>query len=45
MDKVLKLEGEGVMLKDPESFYERKRSSKLLKVKLFDEAEAIVIDH
>jgi DNA ligase-1 len=45
MDKVLKLKGEGLMLKDPESFYEKKRSKKLLKVKKFDDAEAIVIGH
>ena len=45
MDKVLKLNGEGLMLKDPESFYEKKRSKKLLKVKKFDDDEAIVIGH
>lgn len=33
------------MLKDPLSLYERKRSLKLLKVKKFDDAEAIVIGH
>jgi DNA ligase-1 len=33
------------MLKDPSSLYLRKRSEKLLKVKKFDNAEAIVIGH
>jgi DNA ligase-1 len=37
--------GEGVMLRDPESKYEGKRSDKLLKVKKFDDAEATVIGH
>jgi DNA ligase-1 len=39
------MNGEGLMLKDPESFYEKKRSNKLLKVKKFDDAEAIVTGH
>lgn len=33
------------MIKDPDSVYERKRSDKLLKVKKFDDAEAIVVAH
>jgi ATP-dependent DNA ligase len=33
------------MLKDPSSMYENKRSNKLLKVKKFEDAEAIVIDY
>ena len=45
MDRVLKMSGEGIMLKDPESKYERRRSEKLLKVKKFDDSEAIVIGH
>ena len=45
MDRVIKLEGEGLMLKDPNSFYVNKRSEKLLKVKKFDDAEAEVIAH
>ena len=45
MERVLKLDGEGIMLKDPSSLYEKKRSNKLLKVKKFDDAEAIVIGH
>ena len=38
-------EAEGVMVKDPRSRYETKRSWSLLKVKRFDDSEAIVIDH
>ena len=45
MERVLKLDGEGIMLKDPASLYERRRSEKLLKVKKFDDSEAIVIGH
>ena len=45
MDKVLSAKGEGVMLKDPKSFYQGKRSYSLLKVKKFEDAEAQVIDH
>ena len=37
--------GEGLMLRDPESYYESKRSKKLLKVKIWDDAEAKVIEH
>lgn len=33
------------MLKDPSSLYERKRSVKLLKVKKFEDAEAIIVDY
>jgi len=36
MDVILGQEGEGVMLKDPASMYEQKRSHLLLKVKKFD---------
>lgn len=45
MDRITAEKGEGVMLRDPESFYENKRSDKLLKVKKFDDAEAKVIGH
>ena len=45
MDRVLGVKGEGMMLKDPNSKYERKRSSLLLKVKKFEDAEAEVIGH
>lgn len=45
MDAVLSEKGEGVMLKDPHSLYEGKRSHSLLKVKRFEDAEATVIGH
>jgi DNA ligase-1 len=37
--------GEGIMLRNPNSTYETKRSSQLLKVKEMHDAEAIVIAH
>lgn len=45
MDKICGGKGEGVMLKDPNSNYERTRSFSLLKVKRFEDAEATVIGH
>ena len=39
------LGGEGVMLRDPESLYERKRSSTLLKVKSFMDSDATILGH
>ena len=45
MDKICGGKGEGVMLKDPNSKYERIRSISLLKVKRFEDAEATVIGH
>jgi DNA ligase 1 len=39
------LGGEGLMLRQPASLYEVGRSSTLLKVKTFFDAEAVVIDH
>ena len=45
MDDILSGKGEGVMLKDPSSLYEGKRTKNLLKVKKFDDAEATVIGH
>jgi DNA ligase-1 len=45
MDKICGGKGEGVMLKDPNSKYERTRSFSLLKVKRFEDAEATVIGH
>ena len=44
-DKVIALQGEGMMIKDPASAYETKRSSKLLKVKRFEDTEATVTGH
>ena len=45
LDRVTGGGGEGVMIKDPNSKYENKRSNFLLKVKKFDDAEATVIGH
>lgn len=45
MDSIISDKGEGVMLKDPASKYEGRRSEKLLKVKRFEDAEAKVIGH
>ena len=45
MDSILSEKGEGVMLKDPNSQYERRRSNLLLKVKRFEDSEAKVIGH
>jgi DNA ligase-1 len=42
LKRVEKMGGEGLMLRKPESLYERKRSSSLLKVKSFEDDEAIV---
>jgi len=45
MDRVLGMQGEGLMIKDPKSKYESRRSKLLLKVKKFLDAEATVIGH
>lgn len=45
MNRVLKLNGEGLMLKDPKCAYIQKRTDKLVKVKKFEDAEAEVIAH
>ena len=42
---IIKNGGEGIMLKDPESSYEGKRSNTLLKYKPNFDEEAIIIDH
>jgi len=44
-DRVVSLGGEGLMLRQPESEYETRRSPTLLKVKPSDDAEATVIAH
>jgi DNA ligase-1 len=41
--KILKKNGEGVMLRQPGSYYEHKRSSTLLKMKTFYDDEAVVL--
>lgn len=43
MDEITGGKGEGVMIKDPKSQYERRRSYNLLKVKRFEDAEATVV--
>jgi DNA ligase-1 len=45
LDRVESLGGEGLMLREPRSAYEVGRSSTLLKIKTFHDAEAIVLDH
>ncbi len=44
-DRMVDLGGEGLMIRQPESEYEAKRSPTLLKVKPYDDAEATVIAH
>lgn len=44
-DRVVKMGGEGLMLRQPESQYEPRRSPSLLKVKPYDDAEATVISY
>lgn len=45
LDRVESLGGEGLMLREPGSKYEVGRSTSLLKVKTFHDADAVVIDH
>ena len=45
LDEVVAGGGEGLMLRKPGSRYERKRSNVLLKVKMWHDAEAMVIGH
>jgi len=45
LDKILGYGGEGLMIREPKSFYERTRSKTLLKIKKFYDAEAVVIGH
>ena len=45
MDKVTGDKGEGMMIRDPESQYEGRRSDTLLKVKKFEDSEAVVLAH
>jgi len=44
-DSIIELQGEGLMLRKADDKYHYKRSSTLLKVKQFHDAEAIVIAH
>jgi DNA polymerase/3'-5' exonuclease PolX len=43
--KILELGGEGLMIKDPDSFYEDGRSHYMLKVKPSFDEEAVIIDY
>ncbi len=43
--RVQGMNGEGLMLRQPGSLYERKRSRSLLKVKTFHDADALVVGH
>lgn len=43
--RIERLGGEGLMLRQPDSLYETGRSSTLLKVKTFHDADAIVVAH
>jgi DNA ligase-1 len=45
LDRVTQLGGEGLMLRQPGSHYERTRSTSLLKVKKFLDAEAVVVGY
>ncbi|CAD8118720.1 unnamed protein product [Paramecium sonneborni] len=45
LEAVQEKEGEGLMLRDPDSLYEQRRSDKLLKVKTFQDDEATVLAH
>ena len=45
LDRVNKEGGEGLMLRDPESKYENRRSHSLLKVKTFHDDEATVLGY
>ena len=44
-DRIVDLGGEGLMLRQPESAYDPRRSPTLLKVKPYDDAEATIIAH
>ncbi|WP_100638706.1 DNA ligase [Marinobacter salexigens] len=45
LDRVVAAGGEGLMLKRRESYYRAGRSDDLLKVKTFEDAEAVVVKH
>jgi DNA ligase-1 len=45
LERVNKIEGEGLMLRDPASAYENRRSKSLLKVKTFHDDEAVVLGY
>lgn len=43
LERVVEMSGEGMMIRDPESLYEYRRSEKMLKVKKAYDAEAVVL--
>lgn len=45
LERIESLGGEGLMLREPGSRYEAGRSTSLLKVKTFYDADAVVVDH
>lgn len=45
LKKIIALGGEGLMIREPKSKYERRRSKTLLKLKKFYDAEAVVIGY
>lgn len=45
INNIVQNNGEGVMLRDINSYYENNRSNKMLKYKLFKDSEVIVVDH
>lgn len=45
MDEVVKIDGEGMIVRDSQGYYENTRSKSMLKVKRFHDAEAIVQKH
>ena len=44
-DRIVKAGGEGLMIREPESVYESKRSGTLLKVKTHEDAEATIVGY
>ena len=45
LERIVAAGGEGLMLRDGRSLYRAGRSDDLLKLKTFDDAEAVVVDH
>jgi DNA ligase-1 len=45
LQRVLDLGGEGLIVRDPGAFYTAGRSARILKVKQFQDAEAVVVEH
>jgi DNA ligase-1 len=45
IESVEKINGEGIMIRNPESMYERKRSKSLLKIKKFEDSEGTLVGY